>query len=90
MLSLTTDVRLSTKYNVTTTNSAFGWQYGFATWDFSARVSNELWEFAVIGRNLTDTVYAVVGGDKPLGPRGQVSGSLGLPRTITLQVSRHF
>jgi len=90
VLSLTTDVRFSTKYNVTTTNSPFGWQDGFATWDFSARVSNELWEFAVIGRNLTDTVYAVVGGDKPLGPRGQVSGSLGLPRTITLQVSRHF
>jgi outer membrane receptor protein involved in Fe transport len=90
VLSLTTDVKFSTPYNVTTTNSPFGWQSGFATWDASARLSDDLWEFAVIGRNLTDTVYAVIGGDKPLGPRGQVSGTLGLPRTITLQVSRHF
>ena len=90
VLSLTTDVRFRSKYNVTTTNSPFGWQNGFATWDASARITDDLWEFAVIGRNLTDTVYAVLGGDKPLGPRGQVAGSLGLPRTITLQVSRHF
>jgi len=90
VLSFTTDMRFSSKYNVTTTNSPYGWQNGFATWDASVRLSDEQWEFAVIGRNLTDKVYAVIGGDKPLGPRGQVAGTLGLPRTVTLQVSRHF
>ena len=62
----------------------------------SARVYNGAWEFAVIGKNLTNTYYAVLAGDKPLSPVAANGGgsdiiaNLGRPREVTFQITRRF
>ncbi len=94
-LALTGDVRYSSGYLFETNNNPGGYQGKYATVDLSARVYNDKWEFAIIGKNLTDTYYAVLGGDKPLsqvvpGAGGDITASLGRPREVTFQVTRHF
>jgi outer membrane receptor protein involved in Fe transport len=89
-LGLTLDVRYNSGYQLSTNNSPFLHQNDFALLDISARVYDGAWEFALIGQNLTDTYYAVLGGDKPLGLPGDTTASLGKPRQVTLQITRHF
>jgi outer membrane receptor protein involved in Fe transport len=94
-LALTGDVRYSSGYFFETNNNPGGYQSRYATLDLSARIYNDKWEFAVIGKNLTDTYYAVLGGDKPLsqvvpGGGGDITASLGRPREVTFQVTRRF
>jgi outer membrane receptor protein involved in Fe transport len=94
-LSLTGDVRYSSGYFLETSDNPFAWQARYATLDASARIYNGVWEFAVIGKNLTNTYYAVLGGDKPLSPSVIGGGSdiiaeLGRPREVTFQVTRRF
>ncbi len=48
------------------------------------------WEVALIGTNLTDTIYADPYGNKPLGNVGDLTAYLHPPREVTLQVTRHF
>ena len=89
-LGLTADVRYSSDYFIQTSNNPYGHQDAYTTFDASARLYNADWEVALIGRNLNDAYYAVLGGDKPLGQRGDIIASLGKPRTVTLQVTRNF
>lgn len=89
-LSLSADARYSSGYFITVNNNPYGKQGDYTTVNASARLEKADWEFAIIGKNLTNELYAVLGGDKPLGPRGQVWASLGRPREIVLQVTRHF
>lgn len=84
------DVRYTSGYFISTNNSPFAYQHGFTTFDASARIYNKDWELALIGRNLGNEIYGVVGTDKPLGPRGQVTGNIGRPREILLQATRRF
>jgi len=89
-VGLTADVRYTSGYYFTTANSPFAYQDAYATVDASVRLYDENWEFAVIGRNLTDTTYIVLGGDKPLGPIGQVLGALGQTRQVFIQGTYRF
>jgi iron complex outermembrane receptor protein len=95
-LALTGDVRYSSGYFLETSDNPYAYQGKYATLDLSARVYNGDWEFAVIGQNLTNTYYAVLGGDKPLSPVAPNGGgsdiiaNLGRPREITFQITRHF
>jgi outer membrane receptor protein involved in Fe transport len=84
------DVRHTSGYYISTNNSPFSWQKGFTVFDLSARIHSDDWEFAVIGKNLSNQIYGVVGNDKPLGQRGMVSGNIGRPREVSVQVTRHF
>ena len=94
-LALTGDVRYSSGYGLETNNNPGGFQNKYATLDLSARVYDGRWEFAIIGKNLTDTYYAVLGGDKPLsqvvpGQGGDITAALGRPREVTFQITRRF
>jgi outer membrane receptor protein involved in Fe transport len=88
--SLTMDVRYSSGYYLSTNNNPYAHQGDYETLDASVRVYNGKWDFALIGQNLTDTYYAVLAGDKPLGLPGDILASLGKPRQVTLQITRHF
>jgi len=48
------------------------------------------WEVAIIGTNITDTIYADPYGNKPLGNPGDLTAYLHPPREVTLQITRHF
>lgn len=84
------EARYSSEYFISTNNSPFALQGGFALFDASARIHNDDWNIALIGRNLTNKIYGVVGNDKPLGPRGQVNANIGRPREIMIQATRRF
>jgi outer membrane receptor protein involved in Fe transport len=87
---VTVDGRSSSGYYIETNNNPYGWQNGYQTLDASVRLYNEKWEFSLIGRNLTDTIYATFGDDKPLGQRGDVEAGIGRPREVVLQATRRF
>ena len=51
--------------------------------------AHDLWEAALIGRNLSNEKYLVTAGDKP-GGMGELTGGLGRPREVILQLTRRF
>jgi outer membrane receptor protein involved in Fe transport len=51
---------------------------------------NNGWEFAVIGTNLTNTIYATSLQGKPLGAPFDITGVINRAREVRLQVSRSF
>jgi iron complex outermembrane receptor protein len=87
---VTVDGRSSSGYFIGTNNNPYGWQNGYQTLDASVRLYDEKWEFSLVGRNLTDTIYATFGSDKPLGGRGDVEAGIGRPREVVLQATRRF
>ena len=89
-LGLTIDERYTSGYLLQTNNNPFAKQGGYYLTDMSARIYNAQWELSLIGRNVGDVAYAVLGGDKPLGPAGQILASVGLPRQVILQLTRRF
>ena len=86
----TVDGRYSSGYFISTNNNPYGWQGDYETLDATLRLYDARWEFSLIGRNLTNTIYAVYGGDKPLGSRGDVIAGIGRPREVVLQATRKF
>lgn len=91
-LNLTADARYSSSYNFVSTNNPFANQDEFVTLDASARIRTPAgWELALIGRNLTDEFYFVIGSERPLGVSpGSVQGVPGQPRTVTVQATYNF
>jgi outer membrane receptor protein involved in Fe transport len=89
-LGLTADYRYSSGYFLEASDSPYAYQGAFSTINASARLYDGDWELAVIGTNLTNTVYGLLASDKPLGLVGQTIASLGAPRQIYLQITRHF
>lgn len=89
-VGLTVDGRYSTGYYISTNNNPYGWQGDYETLDATIRLYDNKWEAALIGRNLTNTIYATTGGDKPLGIRGDVIAGIGRPREVIFQVTRRF
>jgi len=89
-VGVTADGRYSSAYFIETNNNPYGWQNGYETLDASLRLYDSKWEFSLIGRNLTNTIYATNGGDKPLGARGDVIAGIGRPREVILQATRRF
>src|SRR3546814_4442356 len=84
------DVRYSSGYFISTNNSPYALQGGYVLADASIRLHNNAWDVSLIGKNLTNKIYGVLGTDKQLGPRGQVTGNIGRPREVIVQVTRHF
>jgi outer membrane receptor protein involved in Fe transport len=91
LLSVSTDVHVKSSYFVNVDLNPGSLQKGYATVDASARLTlpDDRWEFAVIGRNLTNVEYGTVGLDKPYGT-GEVATITGLPRTVRMQLSYKF
>lgn len=48
------------------------------------------WEFAVLGTNLTDALYSDEVYDKPLGPPGDILGSVNPGREVRLQITWRY
>lgn len=89
-IGFTGDARHTSGYYISTNNSPFSWQKAYTLVDLSARIFNKDWEFSLVGKNIGNVIYGVVGNDKPLGQRGMVNGNIGRPREVILQVTRHF
>ena len=102
MWNVSTDVRYSDDYVASAFNSPVAYQPVYFNVDAAARVhtSDNQWELAVLGRNLTNRFVvtgsydiaftgAKTGGPTP-GRLSDVAGSIALPRTVELQVTwRH-
>jgi outer membrane receptor protein involved in Fe transport len=89
-LGLSVDGRYSSGYITSVQSNPLNLQGDYAILDASVRVYDGPWEFALIGKNLTDTIYISIGGDYPLAPRGQTYGQINPPREIIMQVTRRF
>ena len=63
----------------------------FTKWDARLAVgsADDVWEVALIGKNLTDEMYALFSGDTPL-TAGSHAGPAALPRTFSLQGTYRF
>ena len=77
MMSLSSDVSFSGGYNYGTTYQPFTYQKGYAKLDATLRLfsENKRWEFAVIGRNLTNRRNLLNGIDRT--GTGGLKGSVG-------------
>ncbi|HLY54304.1 MAG TPA: OmpA family protein, partial [Stellaceae bacterium] len=89
-LGLTTDLRYTSAYYISATDSPYARQDSYYIFDASARLYNDSWEFAVIGKDLNNEIYSVLGVDKPLGARGDVYAVYARPQQIILQATYHF
>lgn len=95
------DGRYSSSYILSGFGDPNSGQRKYATLDASVRVgaANDLWEVALIGKNLTNKLYLTGGNDSPstgsgtgtpAGVRADQNGYGNLPRTIQLQLSVNF
>lgn len=89
-LGITTDVRYNSSYNYIETQNPVAFQKAFATLDMSARIHNETWDAAIIGRNLTNVFYALSGTDQARGLNSQVYAIVARPREVVLQLTKRF
>lgn len=89
-LVLNADIRFNSSYNFIETNNPVASQKSFATIDMGARIRNNDWDFALIGRNVTNKFFALAGIDQPRGRNGQVGATIARPREIVVQLTRNF
>lgn len=85
------DVRHSTGYYAGLNLNPVSYQPGFTTLNAGLRWSapKDRWSLALIGRNLTNRIYATLGVDKP-GGSGEVFAVAGEPRAVVLQGELRF
>ncbi len=90
-VGLTADVQYTSSYYANLNLNPGSLQGSFILVDASARITTPSgrWSVAVIGRNLTNEIYATLGTDKP-GGVGEVMTVAGTPRAVLLQVSGKF
>ena len=91
-LDLSANASYSSSYQTQTDYGPGGFQGSYWRLNASARTKtpNENLEFAVIGRNLTNTYYKVVTYSQSLGNPDQYSGFFNRPREVALQVQYSF
>jgi len=89
-LNINGNVRYNSDYNYVETNNPVGHQDAFATVDLSASLVSSVWEFGVVGRNLTNEYYGMSGIDQPRGRNGQVFAVAARPREVVFQLTRRF
>jgi iron complex outermembrane recepter protein len=65
-------------------------QKGFITADLSGRVTSDVWEFSLIGRNLTNKYYGTFAIDKPGANDGSILAVIGRPREVVFEIERKF
>jgi iron complex outermembrane recepter protein len=90
--SLTSDVRYTSGYYLDAPDTPYGRQDGFVTVDASLRLREDgaPWELAVIGRNLSNKYYGVVGTSTPGSPAGEFSSVVARARQVSLQGTYRF
>jgi outer membrane receptor protein involved in Fe transport len=90
-VGLSADVQYTSSYYVNLNLNPGSLQDSFVLVNASARLTTPSgrWTVAVIGRNLTNEIYATLGTDKP-GGLGEVLTVAGAPRAALLQVSGKF
>lgn len=90
-LNLNLDLRYSGDYYAGLNLNPTTYQSSYTSVNAGMRVTtaDDNWSFAVIGRNLTNRIYATLAVDKP-GGRGESFGVSGEPRAIVVQLERKF
>ena len=91
-LSLSADAYYTSSHYVSDVLSPAAKQDGFVRLDatISLGAVDEGFEFALIGRNLTNKIYIVDSNDKPGGIGTQQYGSIGRPREVLLRATTRF
>ncbi|MET0364466.1 MAG: TonB-dependent receptor [Sphingobium sp.] len=96
------DMSFSSSYNFTDTLRPDGVQKAFARFDAGIRLfhENDGWEFAVIGRNLTNRYVVTTANDMPAqgasgtgtatGIRSDMNGIVDRPRSVFVQFTKKF
>lgn len=95
------DMRSSSSYLGSSFGDPYTRQAGYAVLDAGLRIGaeNDRWQFAVIGKNLTNKFYFIGGGTAPLtgGGTGTNNATLGdiigygaMPRTVRLQATFRY
>lgn len=90
-LGLNADIRNTSGYFVSVTENPLSYQKGFTLLNAGLRVGDidDHWSIALIGRNITNRIYATIGTDQP-GGGGSVYGAAGEPRAVLLQFETRF
>jgi iron complex outermembrane recepter protein len=90
-MTVNADLRNTSGYFVSTTENPGSYQDGFTALNAGVRLgaSDDAWSVALIGRNITDEIYATLGTDKP-GGSGEVMAVAGEPRAVVLQLETRF
>jgi outer membrane receptor protein involved in Fe transport len=91
-LGLSADVKYITWYWSQDSQAPGSRQPGYAKINAAIRLHDpdDTWEFAVIGRNLTNEIRVLTSGDKPGGNRGDLSGVVERGREIMVQGTYRF
>jgi outer membrane receptor protein involved in Fe transport len=91
-IGLTSDVKFSSGYWAQDQEPNGSRQKSYAKLNASIRFHDpdDKWEFAVIGRNLTNEMILLTSGDTPGGGPGQLTGTLDRGREIAIQATARF
>jgi iron complex outermembrane receptor protein len=89
-LQLTAEGHYSSKYYTAVNENPFGLQKPFQFFNLSGRLHSDTWDLALIGKNVTNTIYGVSGTEPTLAAPGQTVIYVGQPREIVLQLTRKF
>jgi iron complex outermembrane receptor protein len=91
-IGLSADVKYITWYWSQDSQAPGSRQPGYAKINASIRFHDpdEKWEFAVIGRNLTNEIKVLTSGDKPGGNRGDLAGVVERGREVIFQGTYRF
>lgn len=90
-VGINADLRNTSGYFVSVTNNPLSYQSGFTLLNGGVRFGDQddRWSIALIGRNITNKIYATIGTDQP-GGGGSVYGAAGEPRAVLMQVDTKF
>lgn len=91
-LGVSTDANYTSGYWLLENDNPNGWQKGFARLNATVRIhqSDDKWELAFIGNNLTNKYYGIAGAEKPFGTPDEIWVSIGRPRELRLQGTLRF
>lgn len=88
-LGVNADLHYTSSYYTGLNLNPLSYQAGFTTENAGIHLSNDKWEVALIGRNLSNRRYGTLGVDKP-GGTGEVYTVAGEPRVVLLQGETRF
>ena len=88
-LGVNADLHYTSAYYTGLNLNPLSHQDGFTTENAGVHLSNDKWEIALIGRNLSNRRYGTLGVDKPAGT-GEVYTVAGEPRVVLLQGETRF
>jgi outer membrane receptor protein involved in Fe transport len=89
-VNVNADLRRSTAYYAGLNLNPTSYQPGYTTLNAGVRLTfDDRWSVAVIGRNLTNRIYATLAVDKP-GGSGEAFAVAGEPRMVVIQLEGKF